>query len=251
MENYPNKTPIDREISINPSSILMCKINSDGIIEYVNHSFSEVSGYEEFEIIGESMDILRHPDVPEIIYEILRERLSKNESIKLIDKQLAKDGRYYWLLSEFETKLNDAGELVAHYGHSVTAPTFAVHKISALYKILLKIESKSSNTEVSKRYLIGFLEERNLNYNQFIDELCANQPEYEKPLFQQPQIVNKPIVDLKPKPSIQDQNTGLYLNNLNYNANLDLSNLNQAERPKQNRAPVKKKKSLLKKVFGK
>lgn len=252
MDNYPNQTPVDREINVNPSIVLSCKINADGIIEYVNHSFSEVSGYEEFEIIGESMDILHHPDVPKVIYDILKERLSKNESVKLINKQLAKDGRYYWLLSEYETKLNEAGKLVAHYSHSVTAPPFAVHKISSLYKILTKIESKSNNTDVSKRYLIGFLEERNLNYNQFIDELCANQPEFEKTFQQQPANLEQPVTEIFPtKNKVQKENSGLHLNNLSYNANFDISNQDRIDTAAKHRPKVKKKKSLLKKVFGK
>ncbi len=247
MENYPNQSPVDREINVNPSIVLSCKISADGFIEYINHSFSEVSGYEEFEIIGESMDVLRHPDVPQIIYEILKERLSKNEPIKLITKQLAKDGRFFWLLSEYESKLNDAGELIAHYSHSVAAPTFAVHKISSLYKILSKIESKSGNTEVSKRYLIGFLEERNMNYNQFIEELCIHQPKFEQQI--QPQITNPIQSNIQPDPILQKQNRPR-LNDLTYNANLDLTNSNRIHSP-INSPKTKKKKSLLKKVFGK
>jgi PAS domain S-box-containing protein len=254
MENYPKQSPIDREINVNPSSILMCKINADGIIEYVNHSFSEISGYEEYEIIGESMDVLRHPDVPQVIYDVLKERLDKHEPIRIISKQLAKDGRYFWLASDYETKVNDAGELVAHYSHSVAAPSYAVHKINSLYKILSNIEAKSGNTETSKRYLIGFLEERNLNYNQFIEELSVNHPEYEKPFQQQ---IEQPRQQPKQQKVVQrnilkEDNRSLHLNNINYNGNLDISSSNNIEIPLQNKrtTPVKKK-SLLKKVFGK
>ncbi len=245
MKNNPNQAPIDREISVNPSTTLMCKINVDGIIEYVNFAFSELSGYEEFEIIGESMDILRHPDMPNVIYDVLKERLEKKESIRLINKVLAKDGRYFWLMSDFETKVDDNGEIIAHYSQSITAPSYAVHKISSLYKILSKIESKSDNNEVSKRYLIGFLEERNLSYNQFIEELSINHPEFDKPFQQRPQQDYSQIT------SLQDENRNFQSKNTNYNSNYDISKLTNNEiSDRTNKKPVKKK-SLLKKMFGK
>jgi len=247
MDVYPNQSPIDREVNINSSAVLMCKINADGIIEYVNPSFSEASGYEEFEIIGETIDILKHPDVPQVIYDVLKERMAKKEPIRLIMKQLAKDGRYFWVLSDYETKVDDSGNLIAYYSHSVTAPTYAVHKISSLYKILTKIESKTTSTEVSKRYLIGFLEERNLNYNQFIDELSKSRPEYEKPIQQRPAQVNN-----AQKTAFQNQDLTSGLNDINHSTNFDISkNHNTLSSSQQSDSQIKKKKSLLKKVFGK
>lgn len=245
MENYPNQLPVDREISVNPSTNLLCKINAEAIIEYVNHAFSEISGYEEFEIIGESMDVLRHPDMPDVIYEILTERLEKKEPIQLLNKMLAKDGRYFWLLSNFETKVDDKEKIIAHFSHSVAAPSYTVHKINSLYKILSKIESRTGGTEVSKRYLIGFLEERNLSYNEFIEDLSINHPEYEKP-FQQPAHTER--IDSQKK-----NVTSSHAQAMTYNSNLDLDSLEKKEppAPKKQRKTSPKKKSFLKKVFGK
>lgn len=242
MKDYPNQLPVDREINVNPSAALMYKINTEGIIEYVNHALCELSGYEEFEIIGDSMDVLRHPDMPNVIYEILKERLEKKEPIRLVNKVLAKDGRYFWLLSDFETKVNESDELIAHFSHSVAAPSYAVHKINSLYKILSKIESKSGETDVSKRYLIGFLEERNLSYNQYIEELSINHPEYEKQ-FQQPDFTQRTVEN--------DTDANSHLQAMTYNSSLDLSNLDKKESPVKKTEKKPKKKSLLKKVFGK
>lgn len=231
MDNFYNPAPIDREIKVNPSLVLMVKVNKEGIIEYINHSFSEISGYEEFEIIGESMDLLRHPDMPKVIYNMLLERFESKEPIRLINKALAKDGRYFWLISDFETKVENEGNAVAHYSHSFAAPSYAVHKVDSLYKILSNIEMKSGNVETSKRYLIGFLEERNMTYNQFIEELSVNRPELEENIHPEffnnnPQQFNRPI-------SHQS------INNM-------MSQQTHHEQPK-----AKKPKSLLKKVFGK
>jgi len=232
MTNYPKQTPIDKEISINPSAVFNWKINPRLLIDYTNHFFCEVIGYEEYELIGESIEKLRHPDMPKVVLDVLYERFKNKENMRLITKILAKDGRFFWLLVDFETKVNAEGDIVAHYGISKLASQYAVHKIATLYKILTKIEEKTGNTEASRRYLVGFLEERNLNYNKYIEELSVSHPEFEKP-FQQPnftQNIAAPEKKFAP-PSF---------NELNFNQQVG-----------QNPNKVVKKKSLLKKVFGK
>lgn len=227
MENFYNPNPIDREIKVNSSTVLMLKVNKDGIIEYINHSFSEVSGYEEFEIIGESLDLLKHPDVPNAIYDLLKERFSKKESVRILNKILAKDGRYFWLMSDFETKTNASGEVMAHYAHCYAASSFATHKIDSLYKILLNIELKTGSTEVSKKYLLGFLEERNMDYDQFVAELSQKRPEFED-------ISNMDFSPITRQP----------INLQSHKPQIPITN--NSDTTKQ-----KKQKSLLKRVFGK
>lgn len=235
MTNHDAPSPTDREISINPAAVLNCKINKKGVIEYVNQQFCEVSGYEEFEIIGESIEILRHPDMPEIFFKVLNERLAKKESMSLIAKFLAKDGRYFWLKTEFDTKVGKNDEVIAHYNRSVAAPSYAVHKINSIYKILTKIEEKTGDTKTSERYLVGFLEERNLTYNEYIEELSASRPEYENTAIVQPDVAQKPQSPFQ---------------NQSFNSNVDLLHSNKNVNTPKKEAPVKKK-SLFQRIFGK
>lgn len=232
MDNYPKQSPIDKEISINPTASFNWKISPDMLIDYANHHFCEVSGFEEFELIGETIEKIRHPEMPKVILEVLYERLEKKEPMRVITKILAKDGRYFWLMVDFSTKVDKSGEIIAHYGVSKIAPQYAVHKIKALYKILAKIEEKTESSEASKRYLIGFLEERNLNYNKYIEELSISHPEYEKP-FQQQTFSQRAALQTEPSKSF---------NNFGFDSSL------ATKRPEKK---VPKKKSLLKKVFGK
>lgn len=238
MSTSNNIIPIDKEISISKNASFNCKISADGIIEYANHQFCEVSGYEEFDLIGESMLLLRHPDMPMLFFNILMERLEKKEPMRIIAKFLAKDGRYFWLNVDFTTKTNEEGEIIAHYSNSKPAPLYAVHKMNALHKILSKIEDKTGDFEASKRYIIGFLEERNMSYNQYIKELTAGHAEYE-------QTFNS---------NVYSQRNTSSESPFNQNIDFDLSLDNQEfenKTAKPEAMKPKKKKSLLKKVFGK
>ena len=241
MENFPNNQEVsDREIRISPSAVFNCKISPEGLIDYANHQFCEISGYEEYELIGESMELLRHPEMPEIFFHVLLDRLQKKEPMRLFAKFLAKDKRYFWLMIDFETKVDNEGGIIAHYSNSRAASQYAVHKIDSLHKILTKIEQKTGNTESSKRYLIGFLEERNMNYNQYIEELSIDHPEYEQP-YKEKQTIKETLT-----PPIQKKQSPTPVNRLEFT---DSDFVRRKPASTLNIKP--KEKSLLKKLFGK
>ena len=159
--------PANREIKLDPSRVIMSKTDAKGIIEYANDYFMETSGYQEFELMGKPHNIIRHPDMPKVIFKLLWERLHKGENIHALVKNLAKDGHYYWVLTNFETKYNDNGEIISHYARRKAAPERAVFVIEKLYKTLLAIE-QSQNANVAEKYFKGLLEEKNQTYDEFI-----------------------------------------------------------------------------------
>ncbi len=167
MNKLVRPTPLDREIKLDPSRVIMSKTDARGIIEYANDYFMEISGYEEYELMGQPHNVIRHPDMPKVIFKLLWERLHRGENIHALVKNLAKDGRYYWVLTSFETKYDDEGEIISHYARRKAAPAKAVFQIEKLYKTLLVIEKKQS-PEASKKYFLGLLEEKGIDYDTFI-----------------------------------------------------------------------------------
>ena len=158
---------IDREIKLDPSKTIMSKTDTKGIIEYANDYFMEISGYDEFELMGQPHNIIRHPDMPKVIFKELWTRLKKGENIHALVKNRSKDGGYYWVLTNFETKFDENGKAISHYARRKAAPAYAVFKVEKLYKTLLAIE-KNQSTLVAERYFKGLLEENNTNYDGFI-----------------------------------------------------------------------------------
>ncbi len=165
-------TPIDREIKLDPSRTIMSKTDARGVIEYANDYFMEICGYEEYELMGQPHSIIRHPDMPKVIFSELWKRLNKGENIHAFVKNLAKDGRYYWVLTNFETKYDESGAIISHYARRKAAPGNAIYQIEKLYKTLKSIED-TQGIEVAERYFSGLLEEKNMNYNEFILEILG------------------------------------------------------------------------------
>ncbi|MEJ2500674.1 MAG: PAS domain S-box protein, partial [Campylobacterales bacterium] len=60
--------PVDEEIKLDPKKYIVSKTDPKGIIEYGNDYFVEISGYKESELIGQPHNIIRHPDMPKVVF---------------------------------------------------------------------------------------------------------------------------------------------------------------------------------------
>ncbi|SNR55936.1 PAS domain-containing protein [Flavobacterium sp. ov086] len=167
-----NRIPvIDKEVSWDKTQVIMSKTNAFGIIEYANETFVDVSGYEDYELMGQPHNIIRHPDMPKVIFKVLWENLKGGKNFHAIVKNLAKSGRYYWVITDFEIAKDENGVIVNYFGRRQSVPQEVITQhIIPLYKKLLQIEA-ASGVEFSEKYLIGFLEEKKRTYVEYIKEL--------------------------------------------------------------------------------
>ncbi|MCV9931872.1 PAS domain-containing protein [Flavobacterium sp. LS1R47] len=170
-ELFNRPTPIDKEVSWDKTQVIMSKTNPFGIIEYANETFVDVCGYEDYELMGQPHSIIRHPDMPRVLFKVLWENLKEGNNFHAIVKNLAKSGRFYWVITDFEIARDSNGVIVNYFGRRRAVPqeVIAMH-IEPLYKKLLQIES-ASGMEFSEKYLIGFLEEKNRTYVEYIKDL--------------------------------------------------------------------------------
>jgi PAS domain S-box-containing protein len=167
-------TPTDHEIILDPKRYIVSKTDTKGVIEYGNDYFVEISGYTESELIGKPHNIIRHPDMPKIVFKMMWDRIKQGKNIMAIVKNLAKDGSYYWVVTEFEAKRDPlSGEIVSYTAFRKSAPKKAVEAIEPIYKQLLEIE-KEGGMEASEQYLRSYLEDKGITYDEFINNLVGN-----------------------------------------------------------------------------
>jgi PAS domain-containing protein len=120
----------------------------------------EVSGYTKEELIGKPHSIVRHPDMPKVVFKLLWKTISQGKNINAVVKNLAKDGRYYWIFTEFESRRdNDTGEIIGYHAARKSISKHVIEIIDELYKELLMLE-KNYTVEDSERYLMKFLKEK-------------------------------------------------------------------------------------------
>ena len=167
-------TPTDNEIKLSTTKHIVSKTDDKGIIEYGNDYFVEISGYTEKELIGQPHSIIRHPDMPKVVFKMMWDRIKQGKNIMAIVKNLAKDGSYYWVVTEFEPKLDTiSGEVISYTAFRKAAPQKAIDAIIPIYAKLIEIEA-DSGMEASEKYLRGYLEENGTTYDDFIDSLVGN-----------------------------------------------------------------------------
>lgn len=176
MDTLEKPTPIDKEVIWEKDKVIMSKTDKFGTIEYANETFVDVSGYEDHELVGQPHNIIRHPDMPKVIFKVLWDNLKQGNNFHAVVKNMAKSGRYYWVITDFDISKNEAGEITHYFARRRSIPQEVVAKIEQLYKKLLQIE-ETAGIEGSEKYLIGFLEEQNKGY---VDYILGLMEDYEK-----------------------------------------------------------------------
>lgn len=175
--------PIDEEIILDPKKYILSKTDTKGIIEYGNEYFVEIAGYEEEEIIGQNHNIIRHPDMPKIVFSLLWKRIKNRQNITAVVKNMAKDGRYYWVVTDFEIKVDKVtNEITGYFAYRTAAPKKAVDAVMPLYQKLVSIE-KVSGMDGSGKYLNALLEAEGKTYDQFINEVTGKNSTMMRLLF--------------------------------------------------------------------
>ncbi len=166
-------TPLDVEIELDPKRYIVSETDAKGRITFANDYFMEVSGYNAEELIGASHNIVRHPDMPKVVFKLLWETISQGKNINAVVKNLAKDGRYYWIFTEFETrKDNDTGEIIGYHAARKSISKHVIEVIADLYATLLEIEKRGS-VEDSQKRLVDFLKDKgdDIEFSNIMEEI--------------------------------------------------------------------------------
>lgn len=74
------RTPINESVKLDKYKYIMSRTDTKGNIEFGNDYFFEISGYTPNELIGKSHNMIRHPDMPKVIFKLMWERLKQGKT---------------------------------------------------------------------------------------------------------------------------------------------------------------------------
>jgi PAS domain S-box-containing protein len=167
-------TPIDKEVIWDKTQTIISKTDLVGTIEYVNDVFTDVSGYEDSEIVSKPHNTIRHPDMPKAFFKLMWENIKVGNQFHGIIKNLAKSGRYYWAITNFEYTKDAKGNITNYVAKRKAVPQEVITKhIEPLYKKVLSIE-KASGDVAGEKYLIGYLEDMGVSYVDYVTNLMMD-----------------------------------------------------------------------------
>ena len=152
------------------NEIIVSKTDLKGKILYGNRIFIELSGYTEKELLGKPHNIVRHPDMPKVIFKLLWSYIQQGKEIIAYVKNLSKDGSFYWVKAFVTPSFNGKGEIVGYHSIRLKPTETAKESISALYKELLEVEQREGIKKSQER-LEQVLAQKGVSYEEFISSL--------------------------------------------------------------------------------
>ncbi|DAB31006.1 MAG TPA: PAS sensor protein [Sulfurimonas sp. UBA12504] len=159
--------PTQNEKTLKSDDFIVSKTDTHGKIIYGNKMFIKISGYEEKELLDAPHSLLRHPDMPKVIFDLLWQRLKNKQEIFAYVKNLCKDGSFYWVFANVTTTLSENGSIRDFHSVRRKPSLKAMSVIPDLYRQLLSSE-KSGGLEASKVLLQKNLDEKGVDYDSFI-----------------------------------------------------------------------------------
>ncbi len=158
--------------TINISDKLILRIKPDLKIYYVNDDFLKFTGFDESQILlHEITDVL--PDtMPDLYREMFAANIKPDQVSYFIIKGKTADNDNYWGLlriTPFESKLNGEKRYL------VEIKMLPLNAVKAAGKVFETVEKIYDNTgmKFAKKYLEGFLEEKNMDFEKFIFDILG------------------------------------------------------------------------------
>ena len=161
-------TPTDVEHEVTSVDMIVSKSDEKGNITYTNPIFMKISGYTQGELLDQPHAILRHPDMPKVIFKYLWDNIQAGKDVNAYVKNLCKDGGFYWVLAQVRVAKNPDGSFRNYVSTRKCITDGTKETISVLYAKRLDIE-KSDGVEASEKALMDFLAENGQSAATFND----------------------------------------------------------------------------------
>ena len=163
-------TPTDVEHEVKSVDIVVSKGDEKGDITYANPIFFKLAGYTQGELLEQPHSIIRHPDMPKIVFKYLWDTIQTGNDVKAFVKNLSKDGGYYWVFAHVRVATNPDKSFRNYVSTRRGMSAGARAVIEPLYKDLLTAE-ESGGVEASQALLEEFLKANGASLATFNDTM--------------------------------------------------------------------------------
>ncbi len=165
--------PTDVEHEVKSVDLIVSKSDEAGNITYVNPIFIKISGYTQASLLEKPHAILRHPDMPKVIFKYLWKNIKEGNDVVAYVKNLCADGGYYWVLATVKMAKNPDGSFRNYMSTRRCITKRAKDIIIVLYLKLLDIEKKEGE-EASEAIFERFLSENGITDSNSFNEYMKN-----------------------------------------------------------------------------
>ena len=145
----------DVETTLHDDHYLISRTDIKGRITYANPAFVEISGFTRDELVGQSHNIVRHPDMPQEAFADLWTTLKAGSSWTGLVKNRRKDGGFYWVLASV-TPVVENGNVIEYASVRVRAHPDQIRAAQARYSQLRTDTAKGWRLKAGQPVITGW-----------------------------------------------------------------------------------------------
>jgi len=165
-------TPTDQERIMREDDFIVSKTDSSGRISYCNRIFIDFSGYSEPELLGQQHNIVRHPDMPRAVFNLLWQTIKSGEEFLGYVKNMSKDGSFYWVFANVTPSYKLGTDTITGYFSVRRKPEPAkIKQIEPIYHEMLAAEQRAGSRDAitaGTQILMDVIEPTGQDYREFI-----------------------------------------------------------------------------------
>jgi len=161
------------EIEVKSVDIVVSKGDEKGDITYVNPIFVKLSEYTQAELLEKPHAILRHPDMPKVIFKFLWDNLKNGKDVKAFVKNRTKNGNFYWVFAHVRVATNPDGSFRNYVSTRRGMSKNARAVIEPLY--MKMVEEEKNGIDGSLEILGSFLRSNGTSIDNFNDYMTQLQ----------------------------------------------------------------------------
>ncbi len=154
------------------SEVIVSKTDTKGIITYANEVFLRIADYTLEEVLGKPHNLIRHPDMPKIVYRLLWERIKSGKEIFAYVVNRTKHGDHYWVFAHATPSFDKNKIIVGAHSNRRCPDPAAIKIIEPIYKLLKQEEAKhpmaKDGMDAALALLSSVLAEKGVSYDEFI-----------------------------------------------------------------------------------
>ncbi|RTL52270.1 MAG: PAS domain S-box protein [Rhodocyclaceae bacterium] len=136
-----NNLPITgQEVRFPSGRYLVSKTDLKGVITHANHAFVDISGFSLDELIGQSHNLVRHPEMPPEAFADLWHTIKNGLPWTGLVKNRAKNGDHYWVKA-FVVPIRKGGRVVGYMSVRTEPSRAEVNAAADLYSRILRKEA--------------------------------------------------------------------------------------------------------------
>jgi PAS domain S-box-containing protein len=167
----PRPTPTGRASLLDENEIIVTKTDPRGRIVYANEVFLRVSRLTLAEAIGQPHSLVRHPEMPRCVFELMWRTIEAGGEFFGYVLNLAANGDHYWVFAHVTPSRDAAGAIAGYHSNRRKPDAVQVERIAPVYARLLNAERAETNRKLGQRHgadlLTTMLSERKQSYEQF------------------------------------------------------------------------------------